>query len=173
MYIATASTFLEGAPRFTKYHSSNKRPQVQQIIVICQHRLMSTTATKRVVLAQGMPRKPGQRKFKTELSSRLMKIGASKARITRCLEPKDDAQVGFTGPHVMKNFPRLRNNKHSYYCRHTVTHSQPSKGTKSHGFVESVGLHTLCTLQRPEELVLRCTRCMEFLKRDISVPCLN
>ena len=91
-------------------------------------------------------RKPGQPKFKKELSSRLMKIGASKARDTRCLEPKDDAQVGFTGPHVMKKFPRLRNNKHSYYCRHTVTHSQPSKGTKSHGFVESVGLHTLWQL---------------------------
>ena len=65
-----------------------------------------------------------------------MKIGASRARITRCLKPKDDAQVGFTGPHVLKKFPRLRNNKHCYYCRRTVTHSQPSKGTKSHGFVE-------------------------------------
>ena len=61
------------------------------------------------------PRKPGQPKFKTELSSRLMNIGASRARITRCLEPKDDAQVGFTGPHGPQ--PTKQRNKISWFCR--------------------------------------------------------
>ena len=116
------------------------------------------------------PIKPGHPKFKTELSSRLMKIGACKTRITRCLEPKMMLMMGLLDHMSWKS---------SLGCETTSTaiiadkQFRTANQAKEHGFLENGGLHTLWALQRPEEFVLRCGRCMEFLKRDISVLCLK